>query len=407
MGAHPLVCQHVADRVGAALSTQQRARLEAAIASRIGHRSEEAYLRYLGSFEGAAELAELMSVLSVHRTELYRDARQLETLLAKVFPRLLEKRLTLQVWSAGCATGEEVATLLLLMAEAGAAPESLVLGTDVSAGALHVAKGFSYSAESIKPTPVHLRERYFRAEKGRYELVGRLAARARFAQHNLMDFPYPLPEGGGGFDLILCRNVLIYFTESAAEKVLAGLAERLNPGGVLVLGAAEPLNAPKGLSLWREEHAFFHVKGEPPAGHRVTSISMSLPPVQVAPPPRPSSPPPPPQPPPARFTRPEEEGAELFRSLLASASQGEDGERTEAQLRQVLYLAPALAPARYLLGVLLEQRGQRADAAAEYRRAIKSGREANAPKVEFFLNPARLERACYVALDRLGYPRGE
>ncbi len=263
----------------------------------------------------------------------------------------------------------------------------------------------------MKPVPGALKGRYFRAEQGRFELVGRLASRARFLRHNLMDFPYPLPDAGQGFDVILCRNVLIYFTEQAAERVVAGLAERLRPGGVLVLSAAEPLSAPPALSLWREEHAFFHVKGEPPKGTKVTSISSGrLAPVGAPLPSslRPSAPPPPPRPsappPPARAV---DEGTDLFRALLEQASTGEDAARTEGELRKCLYLAPALAPARYLLAVLLEQRGQKADAAAEYRRALKSTRDPAAPKVEFFLNPARLEKACGVALDRLGYPRAD
>ncbi|MFT3837290.1 MAG: hypothetical protein QM723_09875 [Myxococcaceae bacterium] len=184
-----------------------------------------------------------------------------------------------------------------------------------------------------------------------------------------------------------------------------------------MLGAAEPLNAPAGLQLWREEHAFFHVKGDPPVGAKVTSMSGFFTPVNGLPPAVPAPPPSVPRPPrpsaPAVSVAPiaapsalsTDDGAELFRSLLDKASHGEMTEQTEADLRKCLYLSPGLAPARYLLGVLLEQKGQRADAAAEYRRAVKSSRDRHAPKVEFFLNPHRLERACYVALDRLGYPR--
>ncbi|MFT3837291.1 MAG: CheR family methyltransferase [Myxococcaceae bacterium] len=198
--SHPKVCQYVADRMGAQLSAQQRSRLETAIFAKIGARTEDDYLRHLSTFAGAAELSELMGTLLVHRTEVYRDVRQLETMQAKVLPRLLAKQQKLNVWSAGCATGEEVATLLIMLAEAGAAAESLVLGSDASQGALHLAQTFTYSAEAMKHAPGPLKSRYFREDNGRFQLVGQLAARSRFVRHNLMDFPYPLPDGGGGFD---------------------------------------------------------------------------------------------------------------------------------------------------------------------------------------------------------------
>src|SRR5882724_6569599 len=161
--------------MGAQLSVQQRARLEAAIASKIGTRAEDEYLRHLTTFSGAAELSELMGALLVHRTEVYRDLRQLETMQAKVFPRLLRAHQRLDVWSAGCATGEEVATLLMMLAEAGAAAESVVFGSDVSQGALHLAQTFTYSGESMKQVPIALRSRYFRQDNGRSQLVGQLA----------------------------------------------------------------------------------------------------------------------------------------------------------------------------------------------------------------------------------------
>src|SRR5687768_3086080 len=128
------VCAYVAERTGSSLSRQQLERLNSALAVHLDGRSEDDYLDHLRSSHGASELADLMSAISVHKTDLFRDDVQLEAFTRHVLrPLVASTRRPLRIWSAGCATGEEVATLLILLAEAGANPESTVLGTDISA----------------------------------------------------------------------------------------------------------------------------------------------------------------------------------------------------------------------------------------------------------------------------------
>ncbi len=417
------ICRYIAERTGVALSTQQLGRLNVAIASRSNGRSEEELLKHLKSLQGAADLAELMSVISVHKTDLFRDELQLQAVRWKVLPRLLESSRPLRVWSAGCSTGEEVATLLILLEEAGAHPLSQVLGTDIAEKALVQARELTFTPQVLRRLPDATRSAYFSVENGRYALRRTLAARARFARHNLMDSPYPLPEGGGGFDLIFCRNVLIYFTEASFEKVVSSLADRLSPGGVLVLGAAEPiLGRRPWLDARRYDTAFVYVKRtvadtSPPSGPRFAAV----PDAPRSPAPRPSTPPAAPAPAPMQTLPrpiaplitgefpainldPRAEGEQLFQQVMEWAAAGQADDATEAGLRKALYLAPDLAAARYLLGMLLEQRSQNPDAASEYRRALSTLNEGKARETAFFLNPERLKKACLHALARLGYP---
>ncbi len=368
-----------------ALSDLQCQRLDEKLAARRGGPPS---LWYLQSPEGASELAGLIDAILVQRTELFRDESQLRALREQVLEPMRERmRRPLRVWSAGCATGEEVASLLVLLAESGADPSSTVLGTDISESAIARARELSFSAEQLQRVPVSLRERWFTSAPGeRSSLVASLRGQARFLVHNLMDQPYPTAAEGQGFDVIVCRNVLIYFTPKSFSRVVESLAERLAPEGMLMLSAAEPLlNTPPGLRTVRHEQAFFYARSQ--------GESAEVAPV-----------------PPARAEREVRterlaegilEADALFAQVLEWAASGGESPRTTEALRRCLSLDPDLAAARYLLGMLLEQRGARGEAAGEYRRALRSLEQGRARATPFFLNNARLQVACARAVERV------
>lgn len=428
------VAAYVAERTGSSLSVQQVARLRAIVDARVGTISEDEYLAYLQSPAGAADLAELMSAIAVHKTDLFRDEVQLRAFEQSVL-RPLARAATrpLHVWSAGCATGEEVATLLILLAEAGAHAQSTVLGSDISENALRQARDLAFHPASLKRVPEPIRQRYFVNRGGQVQLVEPLRDRAHFARHNLMDAPYPVSPAGQGFDVIFCRNVLIYFTETAFDRVVEGLTDRLKMGGTLILSAAEPLLRPKpSLALIKCDEAFFYAKQVPPLpGASLSSGFTPVPhpplhplrsparPVETPRGPMPAAPSPltPQRPMPAMQTpqvpmravmtpppdEPAVEARKIFELVLEWAAAGDAEPQTEQGLRKCLYLDPHFAQARYLLGMLLEQRGERAEAATEYRRAAAALREGRSRHTPFFLNDERLQVACKIALGRLGF----
>ncbi|MFP2913709.1 CheR family methyltransferase, partial [Pyxidicoccus sp. 3LFB2] len=134
-------------------------------------------------------------------------------------------------------------------------------GTDISAQALRQAQGLGFTPEQLRRVPPGTRERYFVPTGARVALAPALRERASFQLHNLMDTPYPAPAGGGGFDVIFCRNVLIYFTTEAFQRTVEVLARSLVPGGTLVLSSSEPLlQLPPSLQVLRGEQAFFYVR---------------------------------------------------------------------------------------------------------------------------------------------------
>jgi chemotaxis protein methyltransferase CheR len=327
-----------------------------------------------------------------------------------------------------------VATLLILLAEAGAHAQSTVLGTDISETALRQARDLAFQPSSLKRVPEAIRQRYFINRGPQVQLIPELRERALFARHNLMDSPYPVSPAGQGFDVIFCRNVLIYFTDAAFDRVVEGLGERIRMGGTLVLSSAEPLLRPKaGLSLIKCDEAFFYARqvSPPPAAPPPGLTPIPRPPLHAAPRPAPRpvetprgplpasmSPQTPRAPMPAMSTpqipmravipppppeAPAVEARQIFELVLEWAAAGDAEQQTEQGLRKCLYLDPHFAQARYLLGMLLEQRGERADAASEYRRAGSALREGRSRQTPFFLNDERLLIACERALARLGF----
>lgn len=386
----------VSRRCGSALSKQQRERV-AQLAEGLRHgRSVPEFVAHLED-RGHLELLELMAAASVHKTDLFRDEAQLEALEHHVLEPLARTGRALQLWSAGCATGEEVATLLLLLARVGANPASRVLGTDLSEAALVKARQLTFSGEAMRRVPPSLIAKSFVERATGMALAPRLAAQARFQQHNLIETPYPFSDAGTPFDVIVCRNVLIYFTVEAADRTVGLLAERLTSEGTLVLSAAEPILKPRAdLETVRIGGTFFYARRDRPPAE-----------VPFAPPPRPSAPIVAPAPVVAEpitaraVTAPEDEGDQLFSLVLEWSAAGQADAETEAGLRKALYLSPQLAAARYCLGLLLEQRGLRADATTEYRRALSLLEQGQARATPFFLNAERLTTACRLALARV------
>lgn len=206
----------------------------------LGFSDPSAYLERLRQDEAEVDL--LLEALSIHVSQFFRNPSTFFTLERQVLPDLLRRvealgRSAIQLWSAGCAGGEEAYSLALLMADL--MPTGMkvaILGTDVSEGVLAQARQGLFPTSRLTEVPPHLLDRYFRAEGRQYRLVEEVRHAVAFARHDLLA-PGDYPPA----DLILCRNVLIYFSREEQEQILGRFAAALTPGGVLVLGRAETL----------------------------------------------------------------------------------------------------------------------------------------------------------------------
>ncbi|KQT33793.1 chemotaxis protein CheR [Sphingomonas sp. Leaf412] len=184
---------------------------------------------------GDAGLEErVVDALLNQETSFFRDAGVIESAVEAVRGAAVPGARQ-RIWCAACATGQEPLSLAMLFAEAGGTmPE--ILATDVSAGAIARARSGAYSHFEIqRGLPIRRMMRWFGDEDGKWIAAPELTGMISFRRQNLVADPAP----AGGFDLILCRNVLFYLSPGAREQVLARLAKALRPDGLLLLGAGE------------------------------------------------------------------------------------------------------------------------------------------------------------------------
>lgn len=190
-----------------------------------------------------AAFAALAADLTVGETYFLREAAQIEVLRRRVLPDLVGRggATPIRLWSAGCATGEEAYSLAILLEQEGIGNAATIIGTDISAAALARAQLAEYGAWSLRGVPSDVIASSFQRRGDRYLLAERLRRRVMFATLNLAapDYRAILPVLDQ-LDLILCRNVLIYFAPEAVEAIAARLHDRLAPGGWLVTGPSDP-----------------------------------------------------------------------------------------------------------------------------------------------------------------------
>lgn len=291
--------------------------------------------------------------VTVKETSFFRDRRQLDAVSWRL---LLERAHSvgsgeIRVWSAACATGEEAYTLALLAAEvfAPAEPPVRILGTDISNAALDDARTGSYRERSLRDVEPALRGRYFEEDDGRLAVGKQIRRPVQFAQHNLARDPIP-PVGESEFDLIVCRNVLIYFDGETVERVIGGLESALRSDGVLILGSAD--------TLCGTIRRLARSGAKPVAGVTARGVSQ----VFRRPLGRAGGAAPPPD---------ALDAEACFLKGIGDLEAG-DAQAAAASLRRALYVDPAFSLAAFTLGRAQEAAGDPAAARRAYEQALRT-----------------------------------
>jgi chemotaxis protein methyltransferase CheR len=245
-GALAAVADLVRRETGMSISPSRQAALRAAVDRAAPGLGADGFAQAAQEPSRHRELVDrLIDEVTIQETAFMRDGDQLELI---AWPSLActarEARSgPIRVWSAACASGEEAYTLALLAAESFAPARAPVevLGTDVSRAALAAAREGRYRERAVRALSPELRGRYFdRQPDGSYVVTEELRGLVRFSRHNLVRDPVP-PPGEDRFDVVVCRNVLIYFDASVAGPVVDQLERSLSQHGIVVLGATDAL----------------------------------------------------------------------------------------------------------------------------------------------------------------------
>lgn len=192
-------------------------------------------------------MEQFVASLTVGETHFFRNRPQFDALERHVLPDLIKRRLSkrrLRIWSAGCSSGEEPYSLAMLLDQTLPRIDTWnisILGTDIDRGALKRANDGIYRPWSFRDVPPDIRSRYFIPRGDESELVPRIRGMVNFEYLNLVDDVYPsLLNNTNGIDLVVCRNVLIYFRPKVARFVIARLHRCMVDGAWLLMGHAEP-----------------------------------------------------------------------------------------------------------------------------------------------------------------------
>jgi len=239
-------CEGVRRLTGIDLAQYKRPQMERRIrtfADSRGASSLPDYLRRLS--DDRAQLESFLDRMTINVSQLWRNPEQWERLAATVLPELASAG-QIRVWSAGCSYGAEAYTVAALCRAKAPSARIQVHGTDIDARMVERARAGVFSEADARTAPPADLERWFdRTATGEWQAKPELRMLTKFETGDLLRDRFPR----AGYDLVLCRNVVIYFTEPVRDALHARLAESLRPGGYLLIGSTERISAPAEMGL--------------------------------------------------------------------------------------------------------------------------------------------------------------
>ena len=202
-----------------------------------------------------ARFDEFVNYITINVSEFYRNPEQWEILDKTIIPELISKfGKNLKIWSAACSTGDEPYSLVMALSRHIPLNQIKILATDLDKQVIAKAKVGLYSDKSVVAVPDDLKKKYFTQVGPSYKISDEIKARVEFKEHNLLKDTYPTD-----YHMIVCRNVLIYFTEEAKDEVFRKYSKSLLRGGILFIGSTEQIINYKDVGFDRKS-SFYYVK---------------------------------------------------------------------------------------------------------------------------------------------------
>lgn len=197
---------------------------------------------------------EFVNYLTINVSEFYRNPEQWATLEKEIFPQLFDRfGKRLKIWSAACSTGDEPYSLVMLLSKLMPLSNIKIIATDIDKQVLEKAQLGLYNDKSLKGLPSEFVRDYFTKINDRtYQISEKIKACVEFKQHDLLKDSYP-----SNCDMIVCRNVLIYFTEEAKNDIYAKFNNALKKDGILFVGSTEQIIQPQNLGYVAQKSFFY------------------------------------------------------------------------------------------------------------------------------------------------------
>ncbi len=228
--------------------THELAKTIAAACKKFNYQPQEYLDQLKNRSSNSSLLADLVAEITIGESYFFRDKNQMSLLENKLLPQLIKRKsqdFTLKIWSAGCSSGEEIYTIAMLLTEI--LPnidiwDLYLLGTDINAAALQKATAGIYGQWPMRSIPEEYKQRYFLKDDRTYILSPEIRDLVQFKYLNLCDDSYPsIINGIFEVDLILCRNVLIYFDNELVAKIMKKMSACMAEKAYLLLGASDPI----------------------------------------------------------------------------------------------------------------------------------------------------------------------
>ncbi len=232
--------KNVFNLIGIDLSSYKEKQMKRRINSLISRNSYKDFDDYFSGLKKNKKLLEdFINYLTINVSEFYRNPSQWEVLERYVFPELLRHNKNINIWSSACSTGEEPYSLVMLLSKFLPISQIKIFATDLDLNAIDKAKIGVYNEKSIQSLPKEFINKYFEKIGNSYKLDESIKKCVQFKQLNLLSDKYP-----NNNDLILCRNVMIYFTDDAKNIMYKKFYNSLKNDGILFVGSTEQIILP-------------------------------------------------------------------------------------------------------------------------------------------------------------------
>ena len=236
------------------LNSYKEAQMKRRIDSLITKNGIKGYPAYIDALKTQpAIFDEFINYITINVSEFYRNTDQWELMDKEYIPDLIKRfGKNLKIWSAACSTGDEPYSLVMCLSKHIPLNQIRIYATDLDKTVIGKAKVGLYNSKSIAGVPADLKKKYFTQVGPSFQISDDIKRRVEFHEHNLLKDTYQK-----NYDFIVCRNVLIYFTDEAKEMVFRKFSESLKPGGLLFIGSTEQIMNYKSMNLKRENSFYY------------------------------------------------------------------------------------------------------------------------------------------------------